>query len=201
MTFSEPDGATPLDDISDLKIPWVQDRSDLNRVEAENISEALNKHLLCPIAHPTKWCETQIFQKIHYDMFCDVWDWAGKFRKTQTSIGVKAYTIPTELKLLCEEVHYWCSEDCDLSLFEQAVRFHHKLVFIHPFSNGNGRFARLLSDRYLKAFDCTFPTWPRDLDIKSTHRNSYIAALKDADIGNYETLQIFFKDHGAKAQH
>ena len=29
---------------------------------------------------------------------------------------------------------------------EIAVRFHHRLVQIHPFANGNGRHARLMAD-------------------------------------------------------
>lgn len=151
------------------------------------------------IRPPQTWCIVQTLQKIHYDMFCDVWDWAGKFRQTQTSIGVKAYTIPTELSLLCKEVNFWYSDDCELALMEQAVRFHHRLVFIHPFPNGNGRFARLLSDRYLKAFNYRFPTWPRDLEETSPNRSAYIAALKDADLGSFDALQAFFKVHGAKA--
>jgi fido (protein-threonine AMPylation protein) len=27
-----------------------------------------------------------------------------------------------------------------------AIRYHHRLVFIHPFPNGNGRHARLIAD-------------------------------------------------------
>lgn len=54
MTFSYPEGATPLDDISGLKPSWVQTLEDLNQVEAENIFEAAGRHLLGPV-HPSRY--------------------------------------------------------------------------------------------------------------------------------------------------
>jgi len=44
------------------------------------------------------------------------------------------------------------------------------LVFIHPFLNGNGRFSRLVSDRFLKAWKFSCPRWPVDLGNDGQHR-------------------------------
>ena len=151
VKFTYPDGATPIDDISDLKPPWVKTQEDLNLVEAENISLATEEYLIKPVGLPQGWFTVPLFQKVHRDMLGNVWAWAGGFRKTQTIPGIPFYQIRTDLENLCSDVQSWCDEGCELTLLEQAVRIHHRLVFIHPFPNGNGRFSRLISDRYLRA--------------------------------------------------
>ncbi len=198
MKFSYPEGATPVDDISGLKIPWVKTQEDLNQVEAENIASATSKHLLKSIRLPKQWFNVPTLQKIHYDMFFDVWDWAGKFRKTQTSPGIKPYQILGAMANLCHDVLFWCSEACELTILEQGAKIHHQLVFIHPFPNGNGRFSRIVSDRFLKAWKCPFPDWPIDLDKEGQGRKAYISALQEADRGNYEPLVLFMIEYGAK---
>ncbi len=198
MKFFYPKGATPIDDISGLKPHWVKTMKDLNQAETENISEATNKHLLKSIHSPQKWFNIPTFNRIHRDMFFNVWNWAGKFRSIQTIPGVKPYQIAEALENLCQDVRSWCSEGCTFTLIEQAAKIHHRLVLIHPYPNGNGRFSRLVSDRYLKAWKCPFPKWPIDLGKNGQSRKYYIAALKEADAGNYLSLVDFMQKYGAK---
>ena len=198
MKFSYAEGATPIDDISGLIPSWVKTQSDLNQVEAENIFNATGKYLMGPVGQPQHWFNISMLQKIHYEMFFDVWDWAGKFRTTQTIPGVNPHNIPEALRNLCDDVRFWCTESCDLTLIEQAARIHHRLVFVHPYPNGNGRFSRLISDRYLKAWNCSFPNWPTDLNHDGKCRKLYIEALKEADQGDYEPLILYMVEYGAK---
>lgn len=188
MKFTYPEGATPLDDISGLKPTWVKTQEDLNNVEAENISSAASKYLLKSVGPAQQWFNIPFLQKIHYDMFHDVWEWAGKFRTTQTCPGIKPHQIYGALSQLCDDVLYWCNGKCDLVIVEQAARIHHQLVYIHPYPNGNGRFSRLVADRYLKACKSPFPNWSVDLNKDGQSRKQYIAALKSADVGDYEPL-------------
>ncbi|HEY5234584.1 MAG TPA: mobile mystery protein B [Rhabdochlamydiaceae bacterium] len=194
MKFIYPEGATPLDDISGLKPSWVKTQEDLNNVEAENISNAASTHLLKSVSAPEHWFKGPFLQKLHYDMFRDVWEWAGKFRTTQTCPGIKPFQIHGALTNLCDDVRYWCGVECNLPIIEQAARIHHQLVFIHPFLNGNGRFSRLVSDRFLKGCKYPFPNWPIDLDKDGRSRAHYIAALKKADLGDYEPLVIYMME-------
>lgn len=200
MKLSYPEGATPIDDLSDLKPAWVKIQEDLNNVEAENIAAASSKYLLKSVSHPPKWFNIPFLQKIHYDMFHDVWQWAGQFRKTQTCPGIKPHQIYLALVDLCDDVHYWCQERCDLTIIEQAARIHHRLVFIHPYPNSNGRFSRLVSDRYLKACKTPFPNWPVDLNKDGQSRTKYITALKKADVGDYEPLIFFMTEHSTNSR-
>ena len=84
MKFSYPEGATPVDDLSGLIPNWVKTQIDLNQVEAE-------KYLMKSVSQPQNWFTVSFLQKIHYDMFFDVWSWAGVFRQAQTVPGIDPY--------------------------------------------------------------------------------------------------------------
>ena len=185
--FDFPEGATPLNDYSGLKVSWIQLLSDLNRAEAENIFLAQKQYLHRPVNSPETWFNPGILKKIHWTMFHQVWEWAGIFRTTHTNIGMKPHLIPTQLALFCAEIRSWSEGSCDLTILERAVRIHHRLVSIHPFENGNGRFSRLIGDRYLKAFQHPCPIWP-SLQNDGNIRSHYIQSLQCADRGDYQPL-------------
>lgn len=198
VKFFYSEGTTPVDDISGLKLSWVKTQGDLNQVEAENIFNATRKYLLKSVGPPQNWFNVPMLQKIHHDMFFDVWNWAGKFRTTQTIPGIEPYQIAEALRNLCYDVQLWCTEACELTLVEQSARIHHRLVLIHPFPNGNGRFSRLVSDRYLKSWKCQFTNWPTDLNRDGQCRKRYIEALKEADKGNYAPFTLYIMEYGAR---
>src|SRR5207245_1990988 len=111
-------------------------------------------------------------------MFNDTWLWAGTFRTHQTNIGVLFHLIPESLKILCDEASYWLQNHV-FSLDEIAVRFHHRLVEIHAFPNGNGRHARLMAEGLLFQFNIPRFNWgSRNLAETSEVRTRYIKALK-----------------------
>ena len=199
IKFDYPEGATPIDEISGLKISWVKTQKDLNRVEGENIAKATYKYLMKSVNIPNLWCKVPMLKKIHKEMFFNVWDWGGSFRTTQTNIGVKPYMINNSLAELCLDVCYWCCDQCELTFIEQAARLHYQLVRIQPFQNGNGRFSRLVADRYLKAWKCQFPIWPIEIQNNGKLRKQYLSSLKSIDTADdYTKLIHFMKKHGAK---
>ena len=128
-------------------------------------------------------------------MFSQVWRWAGKFRQSGKNIGVEAYQIGVSLKNLCDDVDTWI-EFKSYSVDEIAVRFHHRLVYIHPFPNGNGRHARLATDILLtKQLAQNRFTWGREsLENEGNTRKQYILALQEADKGSYQSLVSFVRE-------
>jgi len=199
--FSEtesPEGATPITDYSGLKPKWVHTKQDLNRVEAENILEAQRKLLRHTDNNPTNWFGIKELRKIHQTMFGNVWDWAGIYRKSHTSIGIRPSLIPSQLAAFCIEVQSWSKYPVELTFIEMSARIHHQLVFIHPFENGNGRFSRFVSDRFLLSWRCSHPNWPSNLNKTNSDRKKYIQALKNADKGNYDLLIKLMKHLHAK---
>ncbi|MBA3721236.1 MAG: mobile mystery protein B [Parachlamydiaceae bacterium] len=195
--FEFPEGATPIGDCSGLIPLWVHHLNDLNRVEAENIMNAQRKYLRGVVADPKNWFQVKELKAIHQAMFGEVWEWAGGYRKSITSIGINPSLIPTQLAELCLEVSSWVQYPVELTFVEMAARVHHQLVFIHPFENGNGRFSRLIADRFLLAFRCTYPLWPIHLNQEGIVRKDYIKTLKNADRGDYAPLVDFMKKLGA----
>lgn len=195
--FEFPEGATPIGDCSGLIPLWVHHLNDLNRVEAENIMNAQRKYLRGKVADPKNWFQVKELKAIHQAMFGNVWEWAGVYRKSITSIGINPSLIPTQLAELCLEVSSWSQYPVELTFVEMAARVHHGLVFIHPFENGNGRFSRLIADRFLLAFRCQYPVWPSHLNQEGVVRKDYIKTLKSADKGDYAPLVDFMKKLGA----
>ena len=195
--FEFPEGATPIGDCSGLIPVWVHHLHDLNRVEAENIMNAQRKYLRGTVGDPKNWFQVRELKAIHQAMFGDVWEWAGVYRKSITSIGINPSLIPTQLAELCLEASFWSQYPIELTYVEMAARVHHRLVFIHPFENGNGRFSRLIADRFLLAFRCQHPIWPSHLNQEGVVRKDYIKTLKSADRGDYAPLVDFMKKLGA----
>ncbi|MGO7424466.1 mobile mystery protein B, partial [Rhizobium ruizarguesonis] len=118
---------------------------------------------------------------LHKRMFGDVWEWAGTFRTTERNIGVQAYRIGVELASLLSDVGYWVEHEAFPS-DEIAIRFHHRLVAINPFPNGNGRHARLAADLLIERLGGERFSWGgRTLADVGELRTRYVVALRAAD--------------------
>ena len=191
INFEYPQGATPIDpgEIEGLLLTHITTRSELDRWEQDNINEAL----AWVETHKPKDILNEPFMKmLHNKMFCNVWKWAGKFRRTEKNIGVSWYNISVELKKLCDDVEYWIKNKT-FPDDEIAARFHHRLVSIHLFPNGNGRHARLAADILLEHVLNKPPfTWGNANLVKSGRdRKRYIESLVTADRGDYKNLLEF----------
>jgi Fic-DOC domain mobile mystery protein B len=184
-------GETPID-ISHLKAKGVQTRSQLERIEAANVLKAVYKYFgrrrptvqMAPFTLP--WVK-----RLHREMLGEVWKHAGEFRTCDLNIGVKWQHIIEKLQNLLDDLSYW--EQSGVDVFEQALLLHHKAVWIHPFHDGNGRWARLLADILLHMRGHSVPVWPADLvGTTSPARAQYLAAIKAADDGDYEPLKCLY---------
>lgn len=186
-------GQTPIDfeEKKELLIKTITNRDELNEFEQLGIEKAIEW------IYKKKFTQEQLLSEefiklLHKRMFGEVWRWAGSFRKSNKNIGVDKFQIPIKVKNLIEDCRYWI-ENAVYSEDEICVRFKHKLVFIHPFTNGNGRHSRLLADIMVeKLFNKPVFTWGRrDLSENSDTRKLYLEYLKQADIGNYHALLQF----------
>lgn len=189
-----PKGATPLDpdEIDDLKIKTITTRGELDRWEQHNIGEAMD--WLDTRKNKSEILFESFVMKLHKKMLGKVWTWAGSFRKTDNSIGVDKYKIGSELKTLLDNTKYWIDNDIYDS-DEVALRFHHQLVKIHCFPNGNGRHSRLMTDILLTdVLDKEPFTWGKqNLSVEGGVRDTYINALHSADNNEYEPLMEFVR--------
>lgn len=188
MKFEYPLGATPLDpdEIDGLIPSHITIQSQLNEWEAANILKA--EIWLFSNSNHDDFLSINFTRQLHARMFGDTWTWAGQFRLTERNIGVSPFTITTDLNNLLEDVRYQVIHE-SFPMDEIAYRFHHRLVAIHPFPNGNGRHARLMTDLLLiQAGEPRF-TWGKErLEAEGPVRKKYINALKDADKRDYFAL-------------
>lgn len=188
--FDEGEGATPLDpdEREGLKVSWVTFRRDLNQVEQDNIVKATTWAFR---ARHGNILTIAFVKGLHKRMFGEVWTWAGTCRTTAKNIGVEAYRIETELKRALDDVAFWIENET-YSADEIAVRLHHQLVLIHPFPNGNGRWARLMADILIVSLGDDRFTWGRQNLVSSEEaRRVYIDALHRADNHDITALLAF----------
>lgn len=185
-TDSPEDGKTPLTDFEGL-LADVHTRDALNTLEFLNVSKAYEKYLL---RRPSKKKASFIydwFLKVHREMYEDVWAWAGTIRKSNKNIGVDKSQICETLKALEKDYPIWIGSKMDPN--EVAARLHHRLVWIHPFENGNGRWARLITNIYLKQIDLPLIVWPeKKLLEQGNVRKQYLDALHKADEHDFKPL-------------
>lgn len=187
-------GSTPLEDeeLEGLIPSHVQTKAELNQWEALNIARgeewAFGRRRLDPLSVTT-------LKDLHRAMFGETWSWAGTFRRSDKNISPYHWT---QVQVLMRELvdntraSYEASSRTPRTLDELAVRFHHQLVRIHPWSNGNGRHARLATDIVLERWDRPRFSWgSAELAAEGTARKKYLAALRSADAGSFSKLVEF----------
>lgn len=185
-----PPGATALDaDESQGLIPrHITTQAELNEWEQANLIEG------------TQWAFRQsrrdlldevFLRDLHHRMFGKTWRWAGTYRNSEKNIGVDPLQIQVQLRNLLQDVR----TQIEFSAYgpdELAVRFHHRLVSIHPFANGNGRHARLASDMLATRLGAAVFSWGgQSLVAASSKRLAYLEALRAADRRDIGPLLAF----------
>lgn len=187
--FEEPDDATPLtpEEQRELIPAHIAFRSELNEAEQENIGRAQDWAL----ARRRDMLTENFIRNLHKQMLGDVWRWAGKFRTSERSIGIAHYEIPIAVRQLLDDAKAWI-EYQSYPPDEIAVRFHHRLVQIHPFANGNGRHARLMADLLVMSLGGERFSWGRtNLQNAGEVRERHIKALQTADTHDIGRLLVF----------
>lgn len=192
MKFTYAERATPFnqDDIASLIPQHIKTQKALNEWEQANI--VLAERWLFS-RRKKDFLTLEFIQKLHHKMFDKTWLWAGQFRRYQTNIGVTSSLIAVSVKTLCDDVNFWLQRHT-YPFEEMVVRFHHRLVQIHAFPNGNGRHARLMADLLLVTYEYSRFSWgSKDLTTSSEIRKRYITALQKADQGDFTDLINFVR--------
>jgi Fic-DOC domain mobile mystery protein B len=184
------DGATPLDpdEARGLVPAHIATQADLNAWEEANILQG------------ARWASRQrrrelldegFVRDLHRKMFDRTWAWAGTFRSSNKNIGVDWTQVSVRLRDLLDNTRYQV-EHRSTAPDEMAVSFHHRLVTIHAFPNGNGRHARLMADELVLRLARGRFTWgSNSLAGSGDPRTRYLDALRAADAGDAAPLLRF----------
>ena len=186
---ADDEASTPLTpEERDALIPsYISRRAELNEVEQLGIDNAA----AWAFARRRDVLSEEFLCGLHGRMFAGVWKWAGEFRTTPRNIGVEPWEIAVQVRQLLDDVRYWIEHET-YPPDEIAVRFHHRLVFIHPFPNGNGRLTRMAADLLAVRLGRERFSWGSgNLVAADDQRRRYIAALKAADANEICALLEF----------
>ncbi len=187
--FDEAPGATPVspEEREGLIPSHITLRHELNEFEQQNILKAATWAL----ARKHDPIEEAFGRNLHRRMFDDTWKWAGKYRHSDKNIGVAWNQIHVRLAEQLSNFRYW-TDNQTFAPAEIATRFHHALVLIHPFPNGNGRWSRMMADVLMSNMEQARLTWGGSLlgDADEV-RARYIHALRAADAHDIAPLLAF----------
>lgn len=190
MHFVYPPGATPIDpdEAAGLLPKHIASQADLNAWEEANI---LNAEAWVFRQKRREPLVEGFVRDLHRNMFSKTWRWAGTFRNSNKNIGVDWTQITVKLRNLLDNTQY----QRDSGVFapdELAIRFHHQLVCVHPFPNGNGRHARLMADLLATRLGAARFSWGSNTLVQAGQaRTQYLHTLRMADQGNIEPLLLF----------
>ena len=183
------DGHTELseDDRVGLIPSYIATRGDLFAAEQRNIAVALLRRP----PSVADLLDDGYLRGLHRDMFGQVWEWASRYRRLETNIGIDPKQIAVSVRMLVHDVLAWVDNET-YEPDELAVRFHHRLVVIHPFPNGNGRHSRVAAEYLVMALGRRRFGWGVGLVVDTEElRAIYRKALQRADAGDIDELLTF----------
>jgi Fic family protein len=158
-----------------------------DHIEALNLAKAWEqvKKLACPDAILTE----RDLLDLHRIVLTRVEDdFAGSYRTGAVRIAGSSHVPPNPVKVpdLMEELFAELQTITDP--VERAAKLHHGIARIHPFTDGNGRAARLAMNFVLLA--AGYPP----ISIPTGLRQAYYNALEAADSGDFHTWQNFLTE-------
>lgn len=167
----------------------VKGKSLKDHLEAKNHHEAIH-FLYDLIEHEKKHTiSEQLIRSLQQLIIKDIEDReAGSYRKGSVMISGSSHRPPPafEVPKLMEELMAWVRKNQKkMHPVEMAARAHHKLVHIHPFTDGNGRTARLFMNLILMQ-----KGYPMVIILKND-RKKYYRALAKADKGRTDDMEKF----------
>ncbi len=164
----------------------IKGKSLREHFEAKNHETAIN-YLYALVKENYQLCSKDILS-LHALVLRSIEDeFAGRIRNAGVRISGANFVPPNALKvpqLLDELMEFVNKNPLQLNTIELATVFHHKMVWIHPFFDGNGRTIRLAMNLLLmqKGF-------PPAIILKND-RKKYYEALNQANNGNYQKLML-----------
>lgn len=160
-----------------------------DHLEAKDHHEALEYiyELVQPLKKPT--LSEKLIRTIHQLVVKKTdEEWAGRYRNSDVVIGGAEHKPPDASlvpSLMQDLINWYQKSQKKLHPIELAALLHHRLVYIHPFFDGNGRTARLSMNIFLMR-----KSYPLAVILKND-RQKYYRVLKQADKGDYKPLVRF----------
>jgi cell filamentation protein len=135
---------------------------------------------------------------LHKDWLGEIYEWAGKYRQVNISKDVfpfaAAAQVPVLMSLFERDVlqrNTPCNFNDRSEIVQALAETHVELVLIHPFREGNGRVARILST--LMALQAGLPLLDFGL-IAGIKKEAYFAAVQAGMDKSYQPMERLFAE-------
>jgi Fic family protein len=155
--------------------------------EAINHKESIQ--FLYSLVKKKKEIDEKVVLEIHKIILKNINDTdAGHYRNVNVMITGAVHIPPSAIKipkLMMEFMEWYYEHKSKLSIVELAAWVHYKMVYIHPFIDGNGRAARLIMNLLL--IQNGYPP----AVILNIDRRKYYRVLKEADRDHYNNYLNF----------
>ena len=165
----------------------VNNRSIADVLVAKHHPDALN-YIKELSLNPHREITESDIQDIHMMIMTGVVEDAGKYRQVDVTVEGAGFTPPSPYQIhqhMRELVEFINKNPYELRPIELAAHAHYYLSWIHPFSDGNGRIARLLMNFILISNGYRFTV------IRKVDRKKYLEGLRLADNGYFEHFLTF----------
>lgn len=155
-----------------------------DHIEARNDAEAFD--LMIELVESKKKVSQEIIQKIHEFVTKGILKNPGQYRTENVAITGAKIRPPSYPKIIKSMDEYIQNiEKLKLHTIKKASFIHHEFVRIHPFIDGNGRVARLLTNFYLMKKG--YPP----IVVQKEDRKNYYKSLNKADLGDLSDFATF----------
>ncbi len=173
-------------------LPSLSTRAQLNEIERIRNHSARVWAMRGAILQRGDLLTEPFARELHRRMFGGIWRGAGRYRTTERDPGWEAHRIAEGVRMFLDDAEGWI-RFATYPPHEAAVRLHHRLIAIHPWSNGNGRHARLLADIVVASHGEEPLTWGSRSRAAGpgSARSRYVDAIRSADAGEMDPLIAF----------
>ncbi len=174
----------------------IIDPDEMDRVEARALAKATDL-LIREYDQEHQFCVADICH-FHKTWLGEIYEWAGKYRNVNITKNDFTFAMAAQIPKLMEQFEQnqlFRYTPCMFKNREEVVKAlaeaHTELLLIHPFRDGNGRVARLLST--LMALQAGMPIFDFSL-ISKYKQQEYITAVQTGLDRNYQPMETLFSE-------
>jgi Fic-DOC domain mobile mystery protein B len=170
-------------------VPSLSTRAQLDEIESLSIRRARVWAMRAQTLARADLLTEAFCCELHRRMFGGIWRRAGKYRDAGFA-GWEPGRIAEGMTLFLDDADGWLKFST-YPAREVAVRLHHRIAAIRPWTRGNGRHARLLADVILASQAEPPLTWGSRSADPASARLRYLEAMRAADGGDFAPLLEF----------
>lgn len=173
----------------------IKKKREMDEAESIALKDAVDR--LLTMYEENHHFTTNDIKTMHKIWLGEIYEWAGEYRQVNVSKGDFPFAAAKQIPFLMAEFEKDSLREhtpCNFKLLERVIQalaeVHVELVLIHPFREGNGRVARILST--LMASQAGLPILDFS-DIIGKKRKEYFSAVNSGMDRNYKPMEKIFR--------